>query len=384
MKKDLVVLSVFGTRPEAIKMAPLVLALEKTEHIRSLVCITAQHREMLDSVMEQFDIHADYDLNLMRCGQTLTSITTGILQGMDHVLQECKPDIVLVHGDTTTSTSAALAAFYHQIPVGHVEAGLRSFNPYSPFPEEMNRQLTSRMAMLHFAPSELSRLNLAHEGITQGVFVVGNTVIDALKMMVHDGYRFRCEALHSIDLHSGRTIVMTAHRRENLGKPLENICHAALRLVEHYPDLQLIYPVHPNPAVRSTVNSVLADHPRIHLIEPLEVEDMHNLIQHSTLVMTDSGGLQEEAPAMGKPILVLRSETERPEVVEAGIALLTGIEEQTIFNAACRVLDDPKLYEKMSHAANPYGNGHTSEKIVGILQQVFQNDKASLLTGVMV
>ena len=367
MDTSIAVLSVFGTRPEAIKMAPLVKQLEQTPGIRSLVCVTAQHRQMLDSVLERFDIHPDYDLDLMRQGQTLTTITVGVLEGMEKVLKACKPDLVLVHGDTSTSTAAALAAFYQQTPVGHVEAGLRSFDKYSPFPEEMNRVLTSRMAELHFAPTARARDNLLREGITQGVHVVGNTVIDALHQMVHEQYRFRSPELAALPLQEGRWIVMTAHRRENLGEHLACICRGALRLVEKHPDVHLVYPVHPNPAVHAVVEAVLGGHDRVHLIAPVEVEDMHNLIKRCYMVMTDSGGLQEEAPALGKPIVVLRTETERPEVVEAGMALLAGVEEDNVAAAGERLLTDAALYHQMSHAINPYGDGHTSQRIVQLI-----------------
>ena len=373
MQRELIVLSVFGTRPEAIKMAPLVKQLEHAEGIRSLVCVTAQHRQMLDSVMAQFDLKADYDLNLMKSGQTLTSITTGVLEGMEGVLQDCRPDLVLVHGDTTTSTAAALAAFYRQVAVGHVEAGLRSHDRYSPFPEEMNRVLTGRLATLHFAPSEGSRENLRREGITEHVHVVGNTVIDALRMMVHDGYRFHDPALASLPLEEGRWILMTAHRRENLGTPLEHICRAVRRLVEDNPEVHVVYPVHPNPLVRQTACSVLGDTARVHLIDPIEVEDMHNLMRRCDLVMTDSGGLQEEAPALGKPVIVLRTETERPEVVEAGLALLAGVEEEGVYAAGSLLLHDDETYHRMSHAVNPYGDGHASEKIAAIIQEYRRN-----------
>lgn len=373
MQRELIVLSVFGTRPEAIKMAPLVKQLEHAEGIRSLVCVTAQHRQMLDSVMAQFDLKADYDLNLMKSGQTLTSITTGVLEGMVGVLQDCRPDLVLVHGDTTTSTAAALAAFYQQVSVGHVEAGLRSHDRYSPFPEEMNRVLTGRLATLHFAPSEGSRENLRREGITEHVHVVGNTVIDALRMMVHDGYRFHDPALASLPLNEGRWILMTAHRRENLGTPLEHICRAVRRLVEDNPEVHVVYPVHPNPLVRQTACSVLGNTARVHLIDPIEVEDMHNLMRRCDLVMTDSGGLQEEAPALGKPVIVLRTETERPEVVEAGLALLAGVEEEGVYAAGSLLLHDDETYHRMSHAVNPYGDGHASEKIAAIIQEYRRN-----------
>lgn len=372
MNRDLVVLSVFGTRPEAIKMAPLVKALENAEGIRSLVCVTAQHRQMLDSVLAQFHIAPDYDLNLMKRGQTLTSITTGVLEGMDKVLEECRPDLVLVHGDTTTSSAAALAAFYHHVAVGHVEAGLRSFDKYSPYPEEMNRVLTGHIANLHFAPTTRSRDNLARENVTRGVYVVGNTVIDALRQMVHQNYVFKSETLNHLSLSTGRWILMTAHRRENLGQPLRQICQAVKRLVKDHPDVHLIYPVHPNPAVRETVFDVLADTERVHLIEPIEVQDMHNLIGRCFMVLTDSGGLQEEAPALGKPVVVLRTETERPEVVEAGLAILAGVEEKNVYEAGKLLLNSEEVYHRMSHAINPYGDGHASEKIVFILQEYWR------------
>lgn len=373
MKRDMVVLSVFGTRPEAIKMAPLVKALERAEGIRGLVCVTAQHRQMLDSVLAQFYIVPDYDLNLMKSGQTLTSITTGVLEGMDRVLEECRPDLVLVHGDTTTSAAAALAAFYHHVAVGHVEAGLRSFDKQSPYPEEMNRVLTGHIADLHFAPTTRSRDNLAREGVTSGVHVVGNTVIDALKQMVRDGYSFNSEALRKLPLSKGRWILMTAHRRENLGQPLRQICQAVKRLVHDHADVHVIYPVHPNPVVRETVFDVLGDTERIHLIDPIEVEDMHNLIGRCYMVMTDSGGLQEEAPALGKPVIVLRTETERPEVAEAGLAILAGVAERAVYEAGWLLLNDEEVYHRMSHAINPYGDGHTSEKIVAIVQSYRKN-----------
>ncbi len=363
------VLSIFGTRPEAIKMAPLCQALQKAEGLESLVCITAQHRQMLDQVLDTFRIKPDYDLNLMKAGQTLTSITTGVLEGLDCVLKDCRPDLVLVHGDTTTSAAAALSAFYHQIPVGHVEAGLRSFDKYSPFPEEMNRQITGRIATLHFAPTERSRENLRIENITKHVHVVGNTVIDALLSMVHDDYAFQSEALRALPLQEGRWIVLTAHRRENLGRPLQNICKAVKRLTQDIPDVQVVYPVHPNPEVRRTAYSAFEGLNQVHLIDPVDVEDMHNLIKRCTMVMTDSGGLQEEAPALGKPVIVLRTETERPEVVEAGKAILAGVEQEDIYQAGCRLLTDPLLYQQMASAINPYGDGHTCEKIIQVIQE---------------
>lgn len=350
-------------------MAPLVKALEAADGIRSVVCVTAQHRQMLDSVLRQFDITPDFDLNLMRAGQTLTSITTGVLEGMEQVLRQLRPDIVLVHGDTTTSFAAALAAFYQQVAVGHVEAGLRSFDRYSPFPEEMNRTLTGRLATLHFAPTEHSRLNLEREGVTEGVYVVGNTVIDALRQMVRDDYTFASPALRELPLNEGRWVLMTAHRRENLGQPLHAICRGVRRMTEAFADVQVVYPMHPNPAVREVVKQELGGAARIHLIEPVDVEDMHNLIRRCCLVMTDSGGLQEEAPALGKPVVVLRTETERPEVVDSGMAILAGVEEESVYRAGSSLLGDEALYHRMSHAINPYGDGQTSARIVAILQE---------------
>ena len=313
--KKLKVLSVFGTRPEAIKMCPLVKELQRNPNIESIVCLTGQHRQMLDQVTAIFGVQADYDLNIMRPGQTLTTITCDILAGIENILKEVGPDVVLVHGDTSTSFVVALAAFYQQIPVGHVEAGLRTFNPYSPFPEEMNRCLTGRIASIHFAPTVKNEQNLKKEGILKNVFVTGNTVIDAFQTTVRKDYAFKAPELADFDPSTHRTILMTAHRRENLGKPLENICRAVSRLAADFPDVHVVYPVHLNPAVRQTVYAILGDQERIHLIEPVDVEDMHNLMARSYLVMTDSGGLQEEAPSCGVPVLVLRTETERPEAV---------------------------------------------------------------------
>ena len=372
--RDMVVLSVFGTRPEAIKMAPLVRLLQKTPGVKGLVCLTGQHRQMLDQVMKRFSLKADYDLNLMRPNQTLTEITARVLEGMNQVLMECRPDVVLVHGDTTTSMVAALAAFYHKIPVGHVEAGLRTYDKYSPFPEEMNRNITGRIATLHFAPTEQNRLNLAKEGVREHVYVTGNTVIDALLSMVRSDYAFQEKALTSVDFSKGRVILLTAHRRENLGEPLLNICRAVKRLVEALPDVQVVYPVHMNPAVGEPVRAMLGNMERVHLMPPVDVEDMHNLIGRCTLVMTDSGGLQEEAPALGKPVVVLRTETERPEVVMAGKAVLAGILENDIFNAAMTLLTDDSAYQRMAQAIHPYGNGHASEMIVDALKEWFEKE----------
>lgn len=357
-------MSVFGTRPEAIKMCPLVKQLEQEERIESVVCLTGQHREMLQQVIDIFGTKADYNLDIMQPRQTLTTITTSVLEKMEEVLEKEKPDMVLVHGDTTTSFVAALAAFYQQIPVGHVEAGLRTFDKYSPYPEEMNRCLTGRIAALHFAPTENNRRNLENENIRDGVYVTGNTVIDAFQFTVKKDYRYKNEALREIDFRGKRVILMTAHRRENLGEPLENICRAVRRLVAEFPDIEVVYPVHLNPAVRETARGILGGLEQVHLIEPLDVEDMHNLMAGSYLVMTDSGGLQEEAPACGVPVLVLRTETERPEAVEAGTVKVVGVDEETILQNARILLTDRVEYEKMAKAVNPYGDGHASERIV--------------------
>lgn len=361
------VMSIFGTRPEAIKMCPLVKELEKHSEINSIVCLTGQHREMLQQVIDIFGIKVAYNLDIMRPEQTLTTITTDVLEKMESVLAEEKPNIVLVHGDTTTSFVAALAAFYQQIPVGHVEAGLRTFDKYSPFPEEMNRSLTGRIAELHFAPTENNRKNLENENIKQNIFVTGNTVIDAFQTTVKEEYQYKVQELNCVDTQNKRCILMTAHRRENLGKPLENICNAVKRLVMEFEDIEVVYPVHLNPAVQNTVHDILGGVERVHLIQPLDVEDMHNLISRSYLVMTDSGGLQEEAPACGVPVLVLRTETERPEAVEAGTVEIVGVNEDDIYNNARRILTDREQYEKMARAVNPYGDGHASKRIVEIL-----------------
>ena len=358
------VMSIFGTRPEAIKMCPLVKELEKHEEIESVVCLTGQHREMLQQVIDIFGTTVKYNLDIMRPRQTLTTITTSVLEKLEPVLQEEKPDIVLVHGDTSTSFVAGLAAFYQQIPVGHVEAGLRTFDKYSPFPEEMNRCLTGRLADLHFAPTENNRKNLENEKITENIFVTGNTVIDAFKTTVKENYQYKDEEVKAINFEGKRCILMTAHRRENLGQPLENICHAVKRIVEEFSDIEVVYPVHMNPVVRDTANAILGDMERVHLIKPLDVEDMHNLMSRSFLVMTDSGGLQEEAPSCGVPVLVLRTETERPEAVEAGTVKVVGVKEEDIYNNAKLLITNKDEYDKMAKAVNPYGDGHASERIV--------------------
>lgn len=365
-------MSIFGTRPEAIKMCPLVKELEAAEGIESVVCLTGQHREMLQQVIDIFGTKVAYNLDIMKPRQTLTTITSSILEKIEPVLIEEKPDIVLVHGDTTTSFVVALAAFYQQIPVGHVEAGLRTFDKYSPFPEEMNRNLTGKLADLHFSPTENNKNNLKREAITENVFVTGNTVIDAFKTTVRPDYVFKDKDLDAVDLKNHRCILMTAHRRENLGEPLEHICKAVKRLVEKYEDIEVVYPVHLNPAVQEVAHRVLDGTDRVHLVKPLDVEDMHNLMDRSFLVMTDSGGLQEEAPACGVPVLVLRTETERPEAVEAGTVKVVGVDEDVIFEEAVRLLEDESEYNKMARAVNPYGDGHASERIVEHLRSWYE------------
>lgn len=359
------VMSVFGTRPEAIKMAPLIKKLEQTEGIESIVCVTAQHREMLDQVLEIFDLHPQYDLNIMQQRQTLASITTKALNGLSDVMQQVKPDLVLVHGDTTTTFSGALGAYYNQIKVGHVEAGLRTYDKYQPFPEEMNRCLTSQLTDLHFAPTALAKKHLLKENVNPNtIFVTGNTVIDVLQTTIEQNYHFTVEELNHIDFGHKRVIAMTAHRRENIGQPLENICRAVKRIVEEYQDVEVVYAVHKNPAVSETVHTILGNHARIHLLEPLDLKDMHNLMYRSYFVMTDSGGLQEEVPSMGKPVLVLRNVTERPEGIDAGTLKLVGTEEQDIYRFANILLKNKQQYEKMAKAKNPFGDGNASERIV--------------------
>ena len=366
------VMSVFGTRPEAIKMAPLVKELEKNENIQSIVAVTAQHRQMLDQVLEIFDITPDYDLNIMQSGQTLADITTRALNGLDKVIKEAAPDIILVHGDTSTTFAGALAAFYNQVKIGHVEAGLRTYDNYSPYPEEMNRKLTGAMTNLHFSPTVSNKNNLLKENISEdNIYITGNTVIDALKTTVKSEYKFSDETLANLDFQNKKIILMTAHRRENLGKPLENICNAAKRIIESHADAELVYPMHLNPKVRETATSILGGMDRVHLIEPLDVEELHNAMKRSYLVMTDSGGLQEEAPSLGKPVIVLRNETERPEAVEAGTVLMGGVDQKVIEQKANMLLTDSKAYEKIAQTANPYGDGKASERIVDAILYYF-------------
>lgn len=370
--KKLKVMTVFGTRPEAIKMAPLALELKKYPQIESSVCVTAQHREMLDQVLDIFKITPDYDLDIMKERQTLIGITTRVLEGLDKVMKESKPDIVLVHGDTSTTFVGALAAFYNQIKVGHVEAGLRTYDKYSPFPEEMNRCLTGRIADLHFSPTVQNKNNLLKEAISEeNIFITGNTVIDALKTTVHSDYKFENDTLNELDFENKRIIVVTAHRRENLGKPLENICTALKEIVTSYDDVELVYPVHLNPAVRETVFGILGDTDRVHLIDPVNVDELHNLMAKCFMVMTDSGGIQEEAPALAKPVLVLRKETERPEAVAAGTVKIAGIDKDVIVSLAKELLDSREAYNKMAHAANPYGDGNASKRTVEAILYYF-------------
>ena len=369
--KPIRVMTIFGTRPEAIKMAPLVLELQSRQGIQPICCVTAQHREMLDAVLEIFRLKPDYDLNIMEPRQTLSTITTKCLLGMEGVLEEAKPDLVLVHGDTSTTFAGALAAFYRQIPVGHVEAGLRTWDKYSPFPEEMNRKLVGDIADLHFCPTPANRENLAREGITDGVFVTGNTVIDALKTTVRPDYQFATQALNSLDYAGKRIILVTCHRRENYGQPMANIMTALRRIADAFPDVELVYPVHLSPVVREAAGKYLSGHPRIHLIDPLSADEMHNLMARAYLVMTDSGGLQEEAPALGRPVLVLRRETERPEAVKAGTVKLAGTEEEEIFSLASELLHDERAYHAMAHAVNPYGDGQACRRIADAIEWKF-------------
>lgn len=365
MKK---IMLIFGTRPDAIKMLPLALELKKYKEFDVKICVTAQHREMLDQVLEIFDVKPDYDLNIMTKNQTLEDISGKILIELKNVLINDPQDLVLVHGDTSTGLMSALEAFYQKIPVGHVEAGLRSFDIYSPFPEEMNRKLIGAISTYHFAPTENNVKNLLNEGIKRNSIVkTGNTVIDVLKYTVKDDFKFKEDVLNNIDYKNNRIILLTAHRRENLGTPLENICRAIKFIVKNYKDVEVIYPVHLNPKVRETVNKILGNEKKVHLIEPLDVKELHNLMKRVYLVATDSGGIQEEAPALGKPVLVLRTETERPEAIEAGTVKLIGIDEENIKAQICLLLDNLDEYNKMSKAVNPYGDGNASKYIAEFL-----------------
>ena len=366
MKKKIKVMTVFGTRPEAIKMAPIVLELTKyPDLITPIVTVTAQHREMLDQVLGLFQIKPDYDLDIMAAGQTLFDITTKAMMGLDKVLSEEKPDIVLVHGDTTTTFAGALAAFYHQTTVGHVEAGLRTHNKYSPFPEEMNRKLTGSLTDLHFAPTDTAAANLAEENIKgENVFVTGNTVIDALHKTVCEEYKFDNEMLQNIDYKNKKIILVTTHRRENLGEPMRHVYKALRQIVDEFADVEIVFPVHKNPKVREVVQAELGDMPNVHLIDPLDYEPFANLMYRSYLILTDSGGVQEEAPALGKPVLVLRETTERPEAVAAGTVKLIGTDKNRIYDETKTLLLDPLEYARMSGACNPYGDGKAAKRII--------------------
>ena len=355
------VMSIFGTRPETIKMAPVVHELEKREEIESIVCVTAQHREMLDQVLKALKVKPDYDLNIMKQGQTLSDITTRALKGLEDVIKEVKPDIILVHGDTTTTFAGALAAFYQQVAVGHVEAGLRTYNKYSPFPEEMNRQFVGIVSDMNFAPTERSKNDLLREGKKEEtIYVTGNTAIDALNLTVDEEYSDEITEWIGDD----RLIVLTAHRRENLGEPMYRMFKAIRRIIDKYDDVKMVYPVHLNPLVVKAANEVFGDSEKIKLIKPQEVVEFHNLLSRSYLILTDSGGIQEEAPSLGKPVIVLRDTTERPEGIDAGTLKLAGTEEETIYQMVDELLSDSMEYEKMSKASNPYGDGHASERIV--------------------
>lgn len=359
---------VFGTRPEAIKMAPLVTELKKYSQIETTVCITAQHRQMLDQVMDIFGIKADFDLDIMKDRQTLADITTRGLEGLNKVFAEVKPDIVLVHGDTTTTFVGSLAAFYNKISVGHVEAGLRTNDKYFPYPEEMNRKLTGVLADIHFAPTKTNKDNLLKENIKENkIYITGNTVIDAIRTTVKKEYVFESAGLKDVDFCGKRVITVTAHRRENLGTPLKNICESLRYIADSYDDIEIVYPVHLNPAVQSVAREILGGHNRIHLIDPIDVQDMHNLMDRSYLIMTDSGGLQEEAPSLAKPVLVLRNETERPEAVKAGTVKLAGTDKNRIISLAKALITDDIEYQKMAKAVNPYGDGFASERIAKAL-----------------
>lgn len=374
MSKRIKVLSIFGTRPEAIKMAPLIHELKKRPlEFDSIVAVTAQHREMLDQVLTIFNIEPDYDLNVMKKSQSLAQITTSALNGLDDVLQKEKPDIILVHGDTSTTFAAALAAFYHQIPVGHVEAGLRTWNKYSPFPEEMNRQLTTVLADLHFSPTDDAKNNLLKEAIDASkIFVTGNTAIDALKTTVHDEYTH--PVLDKVG--SRRLVLMTAHRRENIGENLTQIFQAIKQLVDKHEDIHVIYPVHLNPVVQQTANEILGNRERIDLIEPLQVTDFHNFAARAKVILTDSGGIQEEAPSLGVPVLVLRDTTERPEGIQAGTLKLAGTRKEAIFQMADELLMNDETYQSMAQAKNPYGDGNASRKIVDAIWEYFHKNES--------
>ena len=366
------VMTIFGTRPEAIKMAPLVKALEAAPDMESIVTVTAQHRDMLDQVLHVFKITPDYDLNIMSQGQTLYDVTTRALMGLKDVLEQAQPDVVLVHGDTTTTFAGALAAFYQEIPVGHVEAGLRTGNIYSPFPEEMNRKLTGSLATYHFAPTAGSEQNLLKENVDkEHIYVTGNTVIDALQMTVQDGYQFEDDDLNTLDYEGKRIVLVTTHRRENLGEPMRHVYRAIRQLVDDFDDIQVVFPVHKNPKVRQVVQEELGHVDRVSLINPLDYEPFANLMARSYLVLTDSGGIQEEAPSLGKPVLVLRNTTERPEAVVAGTVQLVGTDKDCVYEEAHTLLANEKAYKQMSNAVNPYGDGKATQRILEALRHEF-------------
>ena len=371
------VMTVFGTRPEAIKMAPVVLELQKhADRIQTIVAVTAQHRQMLDQVLDLFQITPDYDLDIMSQGQTLYDITTKSLMGLKDVLAKEKPDLVLVHGDTTTTFAGALASYYQQVPVGHVEAGLRTGDIYSPFPEEMNRKLTGAIAAIHFAPTATAKANLLKENVNPShIYVTGNTVIDALMTTVAGDYDFG-DDLKNVDFQNHRVILLTTHRRENLGEPMRHIYKALRRIIEEIPDTEIVFPVHRNPLVRKVVEEELAGVDRIHLIDPMEYEPFANLMSLSSLVLTDSGGIQEEAPSLGKPVLVLRNTTERPEAVEAGTVRLIGTDKDVVYAETKRLLTDQAAYDAMSNAVNPYGDGKASQRIVQAILHAFAGEEA--------
>ncbi|MCC0681591.1 UDP-N-acetylglucosamine 2-epimerase (non-hydrolyzing) [Clostridioides sp. ES-S-0005-03] len=366
---DIKVMTVFGTRPEAIKVAPLIKELEKREHIKSIVCVTAQHREMLDQVIETFNINVDYDLDIMKKGQSLNDITCKVLNELPMIIDKEKPDVILVHGDTTTTLATSLTAFYSKVLVGHIEAGLRTYDKYSPFPEELNRQLTGIIADIHFAPTNLAKQNLISEGKSEdNIFVTGNTAIDALKMTIRENYT------HPImdKLGDDRMILLTSHRRENLGEPMRNIFRAVKRIVDEFEDVQVVYPIHLNPEIRSIASEVFGKNSKkIHIIEPLEVVDFHNFLKKAYMIMTDSGGIQEEAPSLGKPVLVLRKKTERIEGIEAKTLKLIGTNEENIYNSVKQLLTNRNNYIQMSKASNPYGDGNASKYIVDIIVKKF-------------
>lgn len=372
MSEKIKIMTIFGTRPEAIKMAPVVKALEKDEAIDLCVCVTAQHREMLDQVLDKFKIKPDYDLDIMESHQTLSKITSKILLALEEIIHKERPNMILVHGDTTTTLSATLSAFYNGIDIGHVEAGLRSGDLYSPYPEEANRALTGRLANLHFSPTKGNIDNLIKENISnEKIIITGNTVIDALKSVIEKDYSFDNEVLNEIDFNQKKVILLTAHRRENLGEPMENIFKAVKRLVDQNEDVELVFPMHLNPKVRLLAKKHLEGFEQIHLIEPLDYEPFANLMNKSYLILTDSGGIQEEAPALGKPVLVLRTETERPEAVDAGTVKMVGVKEENIFKVANELINNFDAYQEMSNAINPYGDGNASKRILEAIKSYY-------------